>query len=82
MRHATGAVGLNLEPSSIMETKAKAKGIIEKIKDAKSAKKVTHLLSKAAKYTYASPKTMRRVKRLAERQLKRLANSNNKKGKV
>jgi len=80
MRHATGAVGLNLEPSSVM--KAKEKGIIEKIKDAKSAKKVTHLLSKAAKYAYASPKTMRRVKRLAERQFKKLANSNNKKGKV
>jgi len=80
MRHATGAVGLNLEPSSVM--KAKEKGIIEKIKDAKSAKKVTHLLSKAAKYAYASPKTMRRVKRLAERQFKKLANSNNKKGKA
>jgi len=82
MRHATGAVRLNLEPSSVM--KAKEKGIIEKIKDAKSAKKVTNLLSKAAKYTYASPKTMRRVKRLAERQLKRLGNSNNKpkKGKA
>lgn len=82
MCHATGAVGLNLEPSSVM--KVKEKGIIERLKDAKSAKKVTHLLSKSAKYTYASPKTMRRVKRLAERQLKRLANSNNKpkKGKA
>ena len=80
MCHATGAVGLNLEPSSVM--KAKEKGIIEKIKDAKSAKKVTHLLSKAAKYAYASPKTMRRCKRLAERQFKKLANSNNKKGKA
>ena len=55
--------------------KAKAKGIIEQIKDAKSAKKVTYLLSMAAKYTYASPKTVRRCKRLAKRQLKRLANS-------
>ncbi len=76
MRHATCAMGLNQKQSSVM--KAKEKGIIEKIKDAKSAKKVTHLLSKSAKYTYASPKTKRRWKRLAERQLKRLGNSNNK----
>jgi hypothetical protein len=47
----------------------KKKGIVEKMRAAKTAKSAKNLLDRARKYDMISPKTLRKVERLANEKI-------------